>query len=224
MIATFGPSTIMLATPHRTEFIRDTSCSSAWVFRNPRHVRRTDRDGTSPGKCDFAVWSPGDNRKVLIGGIKVSSTMGHSGILEFLNRRQYTSPSVSRNTQKFDALVHDNLANERDSTSIFSKLLGQELSDILSADIYLRCWMDFTSNAVGTEAPNFVNFDLLAIQASDEFNAFGTPATRVRRPADGSHWSALGQVFGESTAVGMSGTRSEQKYDYKTGLGIWREN
>ena len=37
--------------------------------------------------------------------------------------------------------------------------------------------MDFTSNAIGTKAPNFVNLGLLAVNALDEFNTCGTPDT-----------------------------------------------
>ena len=84
--------------------------------------------------------------------------------------------------------------------------------------------MDFTSNSVGTEAPNFVNLGITAVNTLDEFDTFGTPATRVRSPTVSSHWSAPGHVFGEATAVGMSGTRSEQKYSYKTDFEIWRKN
>ena len=67
--------------------------------------------------------------------------------------------------------------------------------------------MDFTSNAVGTEAPNFLNLGLPAVNASDEFNTFGTPTTRFRRPLDVNHWYVPDHVFGEVTAVGMSETR-----------------
>ena len=84
--------------------------------------------------------------------------------------------------------------------------------------------MDFTSNTVRNEAPTFVNLGLLSVNASDEFNTFGTPATRVRRPTDGPHWSVPDLVFGEATAVGMSWTRSELDYSYRTDFQNWREN
>ena len=80
------------------------------------------------------------------------------------------------------------------------------------------------SNAVVTEAPYFVDLGLLAINASYEVNIFGTPATIIRNQTYGTHWSAPDHIFGGDTAVGMSTTRSEQDYRYKTDLGIWREN
>ena len=67
--------------------------------------------------------------------------------------------------------------------------------------------MDFTSNAVITEAPTFVHLGLPDANALDEFNTFGIPTTIVRRLMDSSYWSAPGHVFGGATAVVMSGIR-----------------
>ena len=211
-VVTCGGNPHTLATPTTKGVITDAVCSSARVNRTPAHIGRTGRDKTTPSNCNFAVRSPWDNGLVLIGGIIVFSTMGHSGNLDILNKRQSTYPSVSSNTHTFDASVDGILADDRYYTSIFRKVLGRVLSDSLSADIYLRCRMYFTSNAVGTEAPNFAHLELLAVNASDKFNTFGTHATSVRRPTDGTHWYAPGNVFGEVTAVGISGTSSEQKY------------
>ena len=61
-----------------------------------------------------------------------------------------------------------------------------------------------------------MHLGLPAVNTSGELRYFGTPATRVGRPADGSNWYVLGYVFGEVTAAGTSGTRSEQNYSYKT--------
>ena len=176
-----------LATPHTMEVITDAACSNMWVLHTPGHVSRIGRESTTPGDCDVAVRSPRGNSPVFIRGIGVSPTRECSASLDVLNKQKSISPSVSRNTQKFDASVDGNLADDGDSTSIFSKVLGRELPDSLSADIYLRCPMDFTSSAVGTKAPDFVHLDLPAVNTSDEFNTFGAPATRARRPTDGPH-------------------------------------
>ena len=97
---------------------------------------------------------------------------------------------------------------------ILRKLIRQELSYDSSTDIYLRCRVDLKSNAVGTEAPYFMHVGLPAVNESDEIRYFGTPATRIRRPADGSNWYAPGHDFGEVTVVGMIRTMSEQKHSY----------
>ena len=207
MVATCGGNIHALATPTMKGANTDAVRSSARILRTRGHVISTGRDGTNPCDCNVAVTYPRDNGSVLIGGIVVPPTIGHIGSQDVLNKRQYTSPSVRRNTQKFCASVDENLADDGDSTSILRKLLGQELSDSLSADMYLRCRVEFTSNTIVTEVPNFVHLRLPSVNALDEFNTFGNPTARIIRPKNGSHWSVPGHVFGEATAVKMIGTR-----------------
>ena len=107
--------------------------------------------------------------------------------------------------------------------AIFRKLLGRELKYSLITEIYLHCQVEFTGNAVGTEAPDLVYLGIPDVNALDEFNASGNSATRVRRPTNGSHWSVPDHVFGEARAVVMSYTRSKQNYSYKTGFEIRRK-
>ena len=68
-----------------------------------------------------------------------------------------------------------------------------------------------------------MDLGLSAVNTSDEFNTFGTPATIIRGVKGGTHWFAPDHVFCEATAVGMSATRSELDYSYKTGFQNWRE-
>ena len=64
----------------------------------------------------------------------------------------------------------------------------------------------------------------LAISALDESSNIITIATRIQIPMDGSHLIAPKHVFGEATAVGISDTKSEHDYNYKTECQIWNEN
>ena len=117
-----------------------------------------------------------------------------------------------RDTQIFKTFIDGNLAKNGDSTPIFSKVTGREMFHDSSANISLRCRVDFTSNTFRKESPDLKNLGILAVNASDELRSFGTPATIFGRLTDGFNWSAWGNVFGEVTEVGMSGTRSEQNY------------
>ena len=108
-----------------------------------------------------------------------------------------------RDTQKFDTSIDGFFSENGDSTPIFRKLIGRELSHSSIANPYMRCRVDFTSNVVGTEAPYFMHLGIPAVNTLDELNPFGTPATRVRRPTDGFKFSVPGHVFGEVTAVGI---------------------
>ena len=161
------------------------------------------------------------NRTLLI--ISVPPTRGHSGSLEVINKRRSTSPSVSSNTQKFDASVDGKLVDDGYSTSILGKVNGRELSHSPSSDIYSCFQMDFMISAVGTEEPNFVYLGLPDVNVSDQFSTFSTSSTRVRRLTYEPYWSASYHVFVEDTAVGMSTTRSEQNYSYKTDFKIGGE-
>ena len=186
-VATSGVSPLKLKTPQTREATTDAAHKNARSIQTPRHVIRTGTDVTDPGNCDISVRYIQGNYPVLIGCIGVPPIRGHSGSLDVLNKWKSTPPIVSRNNQKFDASVDVNLANDGDYMSIFSKVIGSELSHSPSTDIYLRFRMDFTSNAVETEEPNLVDLGLLAVNAPDELNTFGTTATRVRRMTDGPH-------------------------------------
>ena len=83
--------------------------------------------------------------------------------------------------------------------------------------------MDLTSNDFGTKALYFVHLGLPAVNASDELNVLGTPATRVSIETDGSHWFAPGCVFEEVVVFGMIRTRLEQNYSCKIDFEIRRE-
>ena len=84
--------------------------------------------------------------------------------------------------------------------------------------------MKFASDVVQTQAPKFMDTGIPDINTFNENGVLGTPVTRILRPADGSHWSAPGCVFGDATAVRMSAANSDHDYNYKTDFDIWREN
>ena len=179
MVATCGGTPCALITPTTKEVIMDAACISTRVLRTPGHVSRMSRYGTTPRNGDVVVRSSRYNRPVLIGGIGVPQTMGNSGSQDILKNWKSTSPSLGRNAQKFDASVDGSLINDGDFVSIFIKVLGHKLVDSISADIYSRCRLEFTSNFVGTKAPDFVHLGIPDVNSSDEFDAFVTPSNRV---------------------------------------------
>ena len=126
----------------------------------------------------------------------MSPTCGIMGSKEISSIHGSTSSAEIGDTQKFDTSIDGNLAKNCDYTPIFSKVIGRELYHESSTDIYLCCQVEFTSNAVVTEAPDFIHLGLLAVNAWDELGSFGNPITRVGRSTDGSKWSAPGRVFG----------------------------
>ena len=79
-IETCGAFPYKIATPPTTEVNTDA------VIQTPRRVIWTGRDGTTPGDCEISVIPPGDNSPVLIGGIGVPPTSGHSRSLQVFNK------------------------------------------------------------------------------------------------------------------------------------------
>ena len=148
---------------------------------------------------------------------------GLSGSLRVAKKRQSTPPTVVRNSQNLDVIVDGNLPDDQDYASIFSKVIGHKLSNGSRDDLYFCYRMNFKSDVVQTEAPQFVDLEIPAINTLHESGVLGTPATSIRRPMYVSHWSMPYHLFGDATSVGMSAAKSDHDYSYKTDFEIWRE-
>ena len=148
-----------------------------------------------PGHCDIAVRPPPLNSPVMIGGTTLSPTCGIMGSQEILSIHGSTGSTEIGDTQNFNTSIDGNFAENRDSIPVFSKVIRREQSQDYSADIYSRCRVDLTSNAVVTEAPYFIHLGIPAVNALDELRSCGTPVTRVRRPMGWSNWSAPSHVL-----------------------------
>ena len=84
-IATFSQTPHTIVTHLTKEVITDAAHRSAQVLQTPRHVIRTGRGGTNPENTPHDLSPPWDNSPVLIEGIGVSPTSGHSDILQVFN-------------------------------------------------------------------------------------------------------------------------------------------
>ena len=120
------------------------------------------------------------------------------GCLQVFNKRQSTVSDKIGDTQKFGTSADRNLADDGDSTFIFSKVIGSEMYHSSIADLYSLCPVGFASNAVVTEALHFLDLGIPGVNVLDEVDTFGAPATRIRRPKDQSHWSTSNHIFGKN--------------------------
>ena len=179
-----------IQTPTSKVIVTDVAYSGARVFRNPRDVIQTGRDGTTPQNGNTSIRSPRLNYSVLVGGGTTASPT-IMGIQDIISPKGPTSYVEVRNALIFNTSVNGNLDKNGNHTSISSKVIVQELSNYSSTNVYSHCRVKFTSNAVGTEAPDFVHLGLPAVNVGNELRSFVTPTTRVGRPMDGSNWSFL---------------------------------
>ena len=169
-------------------------------------VNRKDTDRNITWDGNTSIIPPRLTYPVQIGvGPSISPT--RTGIQEIGSPSGTIDPVGVRNTQPFHTSINGNSAKHRDTTPTFSKVIGRELSHDSITNIYLRCLMNLTHNAVKTESPNFMNLGLSSVHTSDELRSFSIPATRIGRPMDGSNWLLPGHVFGEVPADRMSRTR-----------------
>ena len=92
-----------------------------------------------------------------------------------------------RKYQKLNAVVERIFSDDINSTSIFSKVIGDKLFDSSSGDLYTRCRMNFLADPVQTQTLKFVDLGFSTINEFDETSDLSSPATIIQRPTDGTH-------------------------------------
>ena len=78
-------------------------------------------------------------------GLNVSQYVG--------NKQKSTSSGLVRQSQKLDAVIDGNFSENQDSTSIFSKVNRDKLSNGSSEYLYMHCRMNFSADPVQTQTP-----------------------------------------------------------------------
>ena len=194
-----APQTLL--TPVTKKVVTDAASCGAWVNRTLRRVRRTSVNGSTPGDMGHIVSIGYYPSLVLIEIVATFPPCGLRGSLQVGKKRKSTSIGLGGNIQKLD--------NDPDSASIFSKVIGNKIFNSSSDDLYLRCSMKFARDIIQTQAPQFMDLGLPAINTLYESGVLGTPTTKIQRPTDGSHWSAPDHVFGEATVAAMSAENSD---------------
>ena len=64
--------------------------------------------------------------------------------------------------------------------------------------------MNFASDPVQTQTPQFMDLGFSTINALDEGSGISTPTNIIRSIRYGSHWIAPDHVVGETIAVGVN--------------------
>ena len=143
MIAMIGGASKTISTPAAKKVVADAAHSGVWVNWTPSHVRRTGRDGITPGNTGMPVSSKRSPSPILIGSTTIYPACVISGRLKVGNKRQSTSPDEVRNAQNVDTVVDGKLPNNRDYASVFGKVIGCKLSHGSIDDLYPRYRMNF---------------------------------------------------------------------------------
>ena len=73
--------------------------------------------------------------------------------------------------------------------------------------------MNFASDTVLSESPNFMDFRMLSVNTTDELGSVFVPTTIIRRPMDGFDWIPPGHFISEDTAYRVSRTKAKNHYN-----------
>ena len=153
----------------------DTASGGVWNHRTSRQVSSTGVTRSTPVSIGNSIGIAENYSLVLIGIIETAPHCDLNLSQEVGNKWQSTSPGLVRKSKKLDAVVDRKLPNNPDSASIFSKVIGDKLSDGSSRDLYTRCRMNLTSDPIQTKTPQFINLGISTIDALDKGSGISTP-------------------------------------------------
>ena len=130
--------------------------------------------------------------------------------------RRSIIPQEVRNAKPFDASINRNPAEHRVPAQIWSKVIGSKTFTNKIANVYARSHMNFRSDAVLPESPNFMDFGLFSVNKTDELGSVFIPTNRSGRPTYGSNRILPGNYISEATAHIVSGTKAKNHYNFKS--------
>ena len=181
--------------PAVKEIFADATSGNMWTNRTLWQVSRMGVDRTTPGNIGHDCGISENSSPDLIGIIGTTDPpCGLNMILEIGNTRQSTSPNI-RNPNKLDTSIGRQFTNNMVTPPIFTEILGDKPSDSSSQGLYTFCRMNLAEDPANILAPQFVDLSLSNINTLYKGASIRTPATRIWRPTDVSHGSALDYIF-----------------------------
>ena len=159
------------------EIIAGSAPSTARVFKDPTLVNWKVTIRPIPIDMNTVGVTPRSTNLIRIG-------TGTSASLIQLRRQDIDSPRVSVGTQKsrnshpFKTSINQSSPEHGHPTPIFSKVIGRKTVHDKSADVYARKRMEFGSNSVVSESPNFMDFGLSPANTPDKLKYVIFPTTR----------------------------------------------
>ena len=165
----------------------DAARSATHVLKDPPVVkliytdRKIQQDRNTTGMTPKLITS------VWIGaGHSVSPT--RMGIQDIGIPRGSIGPQEGRDNQPLDTSINGIYAKHRYPAPTWSKVIGSKLSDKSSTEVYSRCRMNLTRDAVLIKTPNFMNLGLSSVHTSDELGSIFIPTNIIGRLTDESNW------------------------------------
>ena len=204
------------------KIVTDTARSGERILQTSREIIRTGRYSTMPRDGNTVVAAARSTSPVQIWHSITDSPIRNRN-QEIINPIGPVSPQWISNSKKLKTSINGFFAQERGFKPICSKLVGCKFSDNSSVNVNLRCEMNFVSNAVFTQNPNFINIRLVSVNTIYKLGSVSVPTTRVVRPTSSSDCIRHGHYIEETTADIVSKTIANSNYILKSGFETMRE-
>ena len=177
----------------------------------PREVSRTGRGGSTPRDVTTAVATARLTLQIP-NFIGTSDSPTRAGNQDIVSPRRSIIVQQGRNDDPFDSPINLFLDVHGQPTSIFSKVIGTKTVSRENTDVYAHERMDFASNSVVAESPNFLDLGLSPANKADKLKSIISPTTRVKGLTDSSKWIASRHGCKEVTARKVSEEKAYSNY------------
>ena len=101
-----------------------------------------------------------------------------------------------------------------DPTPSSSKVIVSKTFINKIANVYASSRMNFGSDTVLSESPNFVDFELSSVNTTDDLRSVFFPNTIIGMPIDVFNWLPSGHEMSEVTADRVSGTNAKNHCNF----------
>ena len=193
------------------EIVTDAARSGAHIFRTPRDVSRTGRDGSTPRDVNTSIVAARLTPPIQIFH-STSDFPTRTGTQEIINPIGPAGPQWISKAKKLKTSINYFFAENRGPKPSFSKVVGCKDTADPRVDVNSRCGMNFGSDFVVTPNQNFVDFGIASVNTTDKLGSVSVPTTRVGIPKNSSDWLQQRHDFEEATADRVSETKENINY------------
>ena len=213
---------VLCAILHK-EIFTGASRSAAGVLKVPLVVNWKDASGTIPQNINTVRMPPRTTTPVW-NSTGPSVPPINIGIQKIKGPRRPIIPQEIRNPEPLTDSINRINDKHRYPDPSWSKVIGIKTFTNESADIYARGRMNFWSDTILSESPNFMDLGLSTFNKTDELGSVVVPTARIGRPEDGSNWLLPGHDISEATADIVNRTKANNHYILKVNLKLEEKN
>ena len=153
---------------------------------NPLKIRSTGVDRSNPVNSGTRTVDGGSGIGAVCPSITPCAPPSVLRDIRIGNIHQNTTPNLS-DTKELKSPIGRNFTNDPIASSVSGQILGDELYDSSSCDIYSHFHMNFVADTRQPVAPQFVSQGIPTIDTLDKKYSIWIPANRIIKTTDITH-------------------------------------